>query len=110
MTLFEHPIWPHVAPYARLDGGRANLDLHQLPDQLRDLALAVETNCVACGKVIHPLRARVLSSRSRVAGSLVEHRLFYAPTCPTDADPGCSRTVAARNHKRRLRELMQVAS
>ena len=105
VTLFDHPIWRHLAPYARLDeGGRDNLDLHQLPDQLRDLALAVEVNCVACGKIIHPLRARVSSERSRVAGSHTERRLFYAPTCPTEKDPGCSRTVLARNHKRWVRE------
>lgn len=99
MNLFDHPIWPHLRPYASLDEGRANLDFLQLPDQLRELALGVVVNCVACGRPISPLRARAKSQRSRVAGSATERRLFYAPTCPTDVNVGCSRALAAREHK-----------
>ena len=106
MILFDHPIWLHLKPYARLDAGRDNLDLHQLPEKLRELALGVFTNCIACGESIHPLRAREKSQRSRVGGTQVEKRLFYAPTCPTEKNPGCSRTRVARAHKETIRALV----
>lgn len=99
MTLFDHPIFKYVIPYASLDEGRMNLDFLQLPEDLRDLALKVEVNCVACGKPICCLRARMKSERSRVGNSATEKRLFYAPTCPTDQNPGCSRTHDAKAHK-----------
>jgi hypothetical protein len=106
MTLFEQPIWNQLKPFAKLDAGRDNLDLHKLPDDLRDVALKVESTCVACGAPIHPLRARVKSKRSRVGGSQTEKRLFYAPTCPNEKNPGCSRTQVARYHKRTVRTIM----
>jgi hypothetical protein len=99
MLLFQHPIWSHIRPHAHLSAGRDNLDFLQLTDELRDLALSVVANCVACGKVIHPLRARAKSERSRIANSDVERRLFYAPTCPTELNAGCSRTRLAQQHK-----------
>lgn len=99
MTIFDHPIWPHIAAYAKVSLGRDNIDLLQLPEQLRGLALDAVANCISCGKIIHPLRARVKSGRSRIAGTELERRLFYAPTCPTEIDPGCSRTKAAKDHK-----------
>lgn len=103
MTIFDHPVWKYVASYAHLDEGRDNVDLLQLPDQLRALALDVICNCVSCGALIHPLRARVLSARSRVAGSGTERRLFYAATCPSEVNPGCSRTLAAKDAKALMR-------
>jgi hypothetical protein len=108
MNLFDHPIWPHVLPYAHVTffGKVVRLDFLQLPDQLRELALAVVANCPSCGAVIHPMRARALSERSRIAGTAVERRLFYAPTCPTEKDPGCSRTKAAMQHKDEVRAML----
>lgn len=105
MILFQHPIWIYVVPYSHLVEGRDNLDFLQMPDSLRNLALDVVCNCVSCGAVIHPMRARAKSERSRVAGTAIERRLFYAPTCPTDINSGCSRSVAARDHKRKLRAI-----
>lgn len=99
MTLFEHTIWPYIAPYIHIDANRGNVDVLQLPDQLRELALGVVANCISCGAVISPLRARAKSSRSRVANTGIERRLFYAPTCPSDRDSGCSRSKIARAHK-----------
>lgn len=99
MTLFELPLWQHLAPYAHVDSGRGNLDLLQLPDSLRVEALGLMVNCVSCGAPSHPLRSRVLSKRSRISGVATERRLFYAATCSTDANPGCSRTRAAKIHK-----------
>lgn len=102
MTLFDHPIWRHIAPYAHIRDKRTNLDFLQMPDQLRELALGAVVNCVACFAVISPLRARAKSNRSRIADTALERRLFYAPTCPTDKDSGCSRSKAAQDHKDRL--------
>lgn len=102
MTIFDHPIWPIVEPFARLASGRNNLDILQPPDDVRKQALAAIANCVACGVEIHPFRVRVKSKRSRVAGDVVERRLFYAATCPSSVNPGCSRTKAAKDHKKRV--------
>lgn len=99
MTLLDHPIFRHLVPYASVDEQRANVDFLQLPERLRALALDVVVNCVSCGAVVHPLRARVQSERSRVGGSPTERRLFYAATCPSEVNAGCSRTHAAKQHK-----------
>ena len=99
MIIFEHPIWRHVAPYVHLGEGRDNVDLLGLPDQLRALSLEVICNCVACGEPIKVFRVRAQSDRSRIAGTPVERRLFYAATCPSEKNPGCSRTAAAKDHK-----------
>ncbi len=109
MTLFDHPIWPHIARYGSLDEGRENLDFHQVPEQLRVLAVEVVVNCVACGVAINCLRARQLSDRSRIAGSVHEKRLIYASPCSTETNPGCSRTKAAKSHKATLRERLTQA-
>lgn len=99
MTLLDHPIFKHLASYASVDEQRANVDFLQLPEQLRALALDVVVNCVSCGAVIHPLRARAQSERSRVGNSPTERRLFYAATCPSEVNAGCSRTHVAKQHK-----------
>ena len=108
MTLPEHPIYRYVAPYAKISAGRDNVDFLNLPDDLRELALGVVCNCVSCGAVIHPMRTRAKSERSRIAGTATERRLFYAATCPTDKNAGCSRTTAAQQHKTRLRSMFGI--
>jgi len=108
MILFEHPIWRYVAPYGKMPAGRDNLDFLSLPDDLRELALGVVCNCVSCGAVISPMRVRAQSERSRIAGTPTERRLFYAATCPTDKNAGCSRTTAAATHKDRLRSMFGI--
>lgn len=105
MTIFDHPIFWHVLPYfhvgeGREAGGRDNVDLLELPDQLRALAVDVIVNCIACGAVISPFRARVKSEKCRVAGSAVERRLFYSGVCASDRS--CSRTRACQQHKDEL--------
>ena len=105
MTVFEHPIWKYVAPYFHVPAGggaRDNVDLLDLPDDLRALALGVVVNCCACGAVIHPFRVRAKSGRARIAGSAEERRLFYASTCASADRPGCCRTNSASEHKLRL--------
>ena len=107
MTLLDHPIWRYVAPYASITNGRDNVDFLRLPAQLRDLALGAVANCVSCARVISPMRARAKSGRSRIAGSEVEWRLYYAPTCPEEADPGCARTRFAQEHKERVKGVLR---
>ncbi len=105
-TVFDHPLWSSLGKYARLSDGRDNLDLLQLPDELRAQAMALSLPCVACAAPCHVFRARLKSERSRVAGQVEEHRLFYAATCPSTVNAGCSRSKAAKSHKRRVRELL----
>ena len=110
MTIFDHPIFTHIAPYFHVPPGRDNADLLGLPDQLIALALKVQTNCPACGQPVFPLRRRAQSARSRIAGTPVERRLFYAATCPSEKNPGCARTAAAKDHKSTfIRRLTRVS-
>lgn len=106
MTLFEHPLWSRLLPYAHLAAGRDNLDLLQLPEDLRAEAVCVALPCVACGSLVRVLRARLKSRRSRIAGQAEEHRLFYAATCPAAKNPGCARSRAAKDHRRRVRDAL----
>lgn len=103
MTIFDHPIWEYLAGYVHMPSGRDNIDLLQVPEPLRSIALTVVSNCISCGRVIFPLRARAKSKRSRVAHTTIEKRLFYAPTCPTSKDSGCARSRAAQMHKDEVR-------
>jgi hypothetical protein len=107
-TVFDYPIWSLFKPYARLvgQGNRANVDLLQLPDDLRAAALAITTPCVACGNEIHPFRCRAASQRARIANRPEERRLFYAATCAATVNPGCSRTTQARDHQRKVRDIL----
>ena len=105
-TVFDHPFWAEIRSYARLSIKRDNLDLLALPDNLRSQALAFTAPCVSCSDVIHIFRARKKSGRSRIAGQVEEHRLFYAATCPASKNPGCSRSHQAKGHKRRLKDLL----
>lgn len=99
MTLLDHPAWPYLVKFIHIPEGRDNVDLLDVPDDLRAIALEVVCNCISCGAVIKPLRARAKSSRSRIANTAVERRMFYAPTCPSERDAGCARSKAARQHK-----------
>lgn len=104
MTIFDHYLWSKLKPYARLTVGRDNLDLLQLPDGLRAEAMTISLPCVACGESIRVFRARMKSKRSRIAEQVEERRLFYAATCPSAVNAGCSRSRAAKGHKKILRE------
>lgn len=104
MKVFDHPLWAKLLPYARFGVGRSNVDLLQLPDELRMQALALELPCVACGKPVKVFRARLKSGRSRISGAVEEHRLFYAATCPEAVNIGCSRSKAAKEHKAEMRQ------
>ncbi len=105
-TIFESPEWEKFSPYARLSVGRDNLDLLQLPDDLRSLAVRILRPCVACGNLVRVFRARMKSKRSRIANQVEERRLFYAASCPSDVNAGCARSKAAQDHKKRVRDLL----
>lgn len=106
MTIFDHPLWPRLRPYAAIYKNRENLDLLQLPDDLRDEAKAIELPCVSCGSPCRVFRARLKSARSRVGGKPEERRLFYASTCPSHVNAGCARSRAAKDHKRLVRDAL----
>lgn len=108
ITVFDLPIWPDLLPYARISPRRDNLDLLQLPDDLRQRAQALELPCVACAALCHVFRARVKSGRSRIAGQVEERRLFYAATCPSSVNTGCARSRAAKEHKRAVCRLAGI--
>lgn len=100
MIILEHPIWKYIRPYVHLgESDRANVDVLDLPDSLRNVALDVRVNCCACGAVISPFRRRVQSERARIVGAPEERRLFYSGTCPSEKNAGCSRTNLAGEHK-----------
>jgi hypothetical protein len=100
-------VWPLIRPHAHLAAGRYDrLDFLQLPDDLRERALQVLAQCVSCGAVVNPLRARAASKRSRVAGTSIERRLFYAATCPQERDSGCTRTREAKRHMEWVRAFL----
>jgi hypothetical protein len=101
--LFGLPIWQKLKQhclFSKSGNGRVapRLDFVKLPEDLRTEALMLTLPCIACKQPIHPLRARKKSERSRIAGSEVEWRLFYAATCEYKANDGCGRTTAAQRH------------
>ena len=100
MILLEHPIFPFVLPYLHVgEGERANVDVLQPPDQLRDLCLDVEVNCASCGRAIHCFKRRAKSERSRIAGAAEERRLYYTGTCSSEENAGCARTNQSKELK-----------
>lgn len=108
MTIFDHPSWKQLRSFARLSEGRGNVDLLDLPDDLRTLALSVEVNCVACGEPTFCFRARQKSKRARISTTAVERRLFYAATCSSTVNSGCSRSRSAKDAKlAMMRELAE---
>lgn len=108
MTILEHPLWPHVRGYFYVPerGERDNVDLLDLPDDLREFALEVVVNCCSCGAVIAPFRVRAKSLRARVSGAPDERRLFYAGTCASGVNSGCARTNAASENKAALLRIL----
>lgn len=96
MSILAHPDWPFIASFIRIetyarDGGHAH-PRHRIevetPSSGIDLRrlFAVTMPCVACGRVIHPIRTR--------AGWA---RLYFAATCALDHTYACARGTAARD-------------
>jgi len=101
ITIRHHPLWPELRLYFRLeiydrDGGhkhpRYRIEVRDLPPELAGIAIGIYADCVACGRMIHPIRER------KGAG------MYYAPTCPLDVDVGCARGKAARAEYVTMRE------
>jgi hypothetical protein len=106
--LFTTDLWARMKPFAHFSSCLtrfARLDFLQLPEELRAEALAATSRCVSCGAVIHPFRGRQKSDRSRIAGTDIEWRLFYAAACPPDVNAGCTRTKAVKIHMERVRAM-----
>ena len=114
--LVDLEFWKEIRPFlhttvrSALPGRSASprIEFQRLPEALKLRALAIEANCVACGGLIFPLRIRVQSEASRIAGLAAEKRLFYAPTCLSTKNPGCSRTKLAKQHFDEIRQLIDA--
>jgi len=108
MSIVQHPLWPEVKPFMRLekydrDGG------HQHPRYrievtaptsgivLREL-LALEMGCVSCGRTIHPIRMR--------QGK--HGHLYYAATCELAVNYGCARSSAARREYQTVKDALST--
>lgn len=104
MRLTEHPLWPLIRPYIRIetydrDGGHAHprhrIEIDAPPDSDAVL-LAVEVHCVCCRRPIHPIRQRNGGRKG----------LYVAVTCDLGRTLGCARSVAARHEYERIVGLM----
>lgn len=114
MPLSTHPQFPQLAPFIQVqiydrDGGhshpRYRIELrNSTPPAMRQMALALEAPCAACGRPIHPFR-----ERSAPAGRGTEAQTVYvAAACPLDVNVGCSRGSAARDEYIRIREAVDA--
>ena len=113
MSIVQHPMWPELAPYIRIemygrDGG-PDTPRHRIevvpPD--RDTSVrwqALEMPCVACHRLMHPIRARAPAKNTR---GWPRH-LYYAATCPLDVRKGCSKGKAAEEEYDRVKEAVGV--
>lgn len=105
VDFFSHPLAASIWHYAKMNAARNNIDFRGMPQELLEQALAIKTPCVAkCGRVIHPIRLRAQSDRSRITGTSTAGHPFFATSCPAAIDPGCSRTKEVREEKKRLVE------
>ena len=108
MSIVEHPLWPEIRPYVRIerydrDGGhghpRYRIEVDP-PNADRSAAWqVVMMRCVACGAPMHPIRERAPANNKR--GN--PRHLFYAATCPLRIRMGCARSAAARDEYLRVR-------
>jgi hypothetical protein len=111
-SFLHHPQWGEVAPcivievYGR-DGGpdkpRVRIEVHPPDSATAARWLALTMRCVACGREIHPIRARKGAGNKR---GLTRH-LYFAPTCPLNVCLPCSRGTEARDEYRAIREAVK---
>ena len=64
------------------------IELRPMPPKVEALALKFTMPCVCkkCERQMHPFRLRVSKSKRGKPG-----KMYYAPTCPTDVNKGCSK-------------------
>lgn len=95
MSILNHPSWHELRPYVRLEqygrdtgsnGPRIRIEVLQPSDgRLARMFLALTMPCVACHKLIHPIRQREGHGH-----------WYYAATCPLEKTFSCARGRAAR--------------
>jgi len=101
MSIRNHPDWKDILPHIRIeyydrDGGhshpRNRIEIKsRTPHQTKLKLLAVECPCVACGRMIFPIRRRSRGGRVASLG-----HLYFACACDLDTNKGCSRGRAAQ--------------
>jgi hypothetical protein len=100
MTLTNHPLWPNLLRFVRVqtydrDGGHGN-PRHRLevrrPDDgtTRDQLLAMEVGCATCGRLMRPVRPR--GDRS----------MFLNVACELSHSYACARTARAHREYERI--------
>ena len=78
---------------------RPRIEIKRTQSQaLYDTMLKFQMPCVSCSKPIHPFRPRA-SARGRNKAS----GMYYAPACPNNVSPGCSRGNAAHDEYEAIR-------
>lgn len=111
MSILSHPAWNELQPFFRIEvvgrdpgpqGNRVRIEVVQPSDgRLARMFLALTMSCVACGRLIHPVRQR--EGRGH---------WYYAATCPLEKTFSCARGRAARQEYlsvRRYLERVQTA-
>lgn len=115
MSFINHEMWPVLRPFFKVeiytrDGGAGNprvrIELKKLPEPLVFVALKVKTDCVTCGKQIHPIRQRRPPGNKR--SDVVGTHMYFAAACPLSENIGCSRGTAARDEYLRMRSEIQI--
>jgi N6-adenosine-specific RNA methylase IME4 len=108
-TLLDLPIWEELVPHLKMTSFKEDkyvrVDFSPLPAELATRALAVVVSCISCARIIHPMRSRKKSTRSRIAGTPIESGLFHTATCMQKENSGCCRTHVAREYRARFRDL-----
>lgn len=107
MSILDHPIWPELQPYIRIqvygrDGGpdrpRHRIEVEQpTAGALRARLLGAEMACVSCGRTIRPIRQRHGDHGT----------WYYAATCELEQSYACARSAPARLEYTAIREAMR---
>lgn len=102
MSIVMTPVWPELSKYLFVeeydrDGGhespRIRIEFRDVPGATYNIAIWTQLPCVACGRPIHPVRAR--------EGD--KNRLYLAVACPIGVRIECSRGRAASEEYERFR-------
>lgn len=79
------------------DGGhrhpRYRIEFRKMPIAVALVAVQLWNPCVACDRLIHPIRAR--KTRSKDPRQMKTRHLYYAAACPLSINMGCSRGTKA---------------
>jgi hypothetical protein len=95
VSVIEQSFFATFAPYFKIepykpDNHRHRIEMRKMPPEVQAAAVAVTMPCVACGRQVHPFRARD------------DGDVYFAATCPLDVNTACARGRAARDEYKRV--------